>query len=180
MGNPPGGAPGWLRGRYEPWSSPDVPTPPAPGPWTAQKVTPGGGTPMSALSMITGPSPDTGTDPPVGCGVSGEHDGRVFPRTVDVSSTGNTFQADPTVRHFLSALQCQHTGLVGQEIVVAVGVGGASLVEELHVAGIDGHGLVGVGTDQLTVTDVIGPGGATVGLPREGVALGGGLRCPRA
>src|SRR5699024_11219054 len=119
-----------------------------------------------------GPVTGHGHRPAVGCGVSGEHDGRVFRRTVDVSGTGNTFQADPTVRHFLSALQCQHTGLVGQEIVVAVGVGGASLVEELHVAGIDGHGLVGGGTDQLTVTDVIGPGGDTVGLHREGVALG--------
>src|SRR5699024_12784594 len=85
MGNPPGGAPGWLRGRYEPWSSPDVPTPPAPGPWTAQKVTPGGGTPMSALSMITGPSHDTGTDTQDGGGVLGGNDRSVFHHCLCVS-----------------------------------------------------------------------------------------------
>ena len=76
------------------------------------------------------------------------------------------------------ALQGQQARPVGQEAVVAAGAGGASLVEQLQVAGVDGHGLVGVGADQFAVADVVGPGGAAVGLAGEGVALGGGLRGP--
>ena len=44
-------------------------------------------------------------------------------------------------------LQGQDTGAVGQLVVVGVGRGVAALVEELQVAGVDGHGLVGVGAD---------------------------------
>src|SRR5207248_1544979 len=47
-------------------------------------------------------------------------------------------------------------------------------------AGVDGHGLVGVVADQVAVADVVGPGGAAVGLAGEGVALAGGVRGPRA
>src|SRR3954466_4379435 len=79
------------------------------------------------------------------------------------------------------ALQCQHARPVRQEAVVhAVGAGVAPLVEELQIARVNGLGLVWVGADQIAVADVFGPGGAAVGLAGEGVALGVGLRCPRA
>src|ERR1051325_6991104 len=78
------------------------------------------------------------------------------------------------------ALECQYSRTPWQEAVVhAVGAGVAPLVEELQVAWVDGLGLVGVGADEVAVADVVGPGGAAVGLAGEGVALGGGLRCPR-
>ncbi len=81
----------------------------------------------------------------------------------------------------LSALQGEHSRPVGQKRVVdAVGAGRASLVEQLQVAGVDGHGLVRTGPDQLAVADVVGPGGTAVGLAGEGVALARGLRRPGA
>src|ERR1051326_2268557 len=77
-------------------------------------------------------------------------------------------------------LQRQDTRSPGQLVVVAAGVGGLALVEELQVAGVDGHGLVGVVAEQVAVADVVGPGGAAVGLAGEGVALAGGVRGPGA
>src|ERR1051325_10811225 len=78
------------------------------------------------------------------------------------------------------ALECQYSRTPWQEAVVhAVGAGVAPLVEELQVAGVDGLGLVGVAADQVAVADVVGPGRAAVCLAGEGVALAGGLRCPR-
>src|SRR5689334_1220811 len=78
----------------------------------------------------------------------------------------------------VSALPGEQAGPVGQQAVVAAGAGAAALVEQLQVAGVDGHGLVGAGAQQFAVADVVGPGGAAVGLAGEGVAFGGGLRRP--
>src|SRR6185295_16490913 len=79
-----------------------------------------------------------------------------------------------------SALPGEQSGPVRQQAVVAAGVGGSALVEQLQVAGVDGHGLIGVGADEVAVADVVGPGGAAVGFAGEGVALGGGLWGPGA
>src|SRR5690606_10149920 len=54
-----------------------------------------------------------------------------------------------------------------------------TLVEELQVARVDGHGLIRIGANQFAMTDVVGPSGAAVCLAGEGVALGCGLRRPR-
>lgn len=54
------------------------------------------------------------------------------------------------------------------------------MVEELQVAGVDGEGLVRVVADQITVADVVGPGGAAVGLAGEGLVLGASLHSPLA
>src|SRR5689334_7814610 len=75
-----------------------------------------------------------------------------------------------------SALQGENTRPPRQLVVGAARGGGLPLVEELQVAGVYGHGLVGVVADQVTVADVVGPVGTAVGLAREGVALAGGLR----
>src|SRR6185503_2670327 len=77
------------------------------------------------------------------------------------------------------ARQGQQTRPVGEQSVVAAGVGGASLVEQLQVAGVDGHRLVRVATDQIAVADVVGPRRAAVCLAGEGIALGRCLRGPR-
>jgi hypothetical protein len=62
-------------------------------------------------------------------------------------------------------LRRQHSRPPGQVVVVgAVGVRVPALVEQLHVARVDSLGLVGVGADQVTVADVVGPGGSAVGL----------------
>ena len=55
-----------------------------------------------------------------------------------------------------------------------------TLVEELEVARVDGHGLVWVGADEVTVGDVVGPGGTAVCLAGEWVCLSGGLGGPGA
>src|SRR5690242_15314161 len=78
-----------------------------------------------------------------------------------------------------SVLEGEEAGAPGELVVGAAGAGGFALVEELEVAGVDGHGLVGVGADQVSVADVVGPGGSAVGLAGEGVALAGGLGGPR-
>src|SRR4051794_31056146 len=57
-------------------------------------------------------------------------------------------------------LQGQNGRTPGQQVVVAAGARRPALVEELQVAGIDGHRLIGVGAHQIAVADVIGPGGA--------------------
>jgi hypothetical protein len=75
-------------------------------------------------------------------------------------------------------LEGKETRAVGKEIVRSSRLGVTSLVEELKVARVDGHGLIGVGTDKITVRNVIGPGGTAVGLAGEGVALRSGLRSP--
>ncbi|GAB3975415.1 hypothetical protein GCM10029978_059490 [Actinoallomurus acanthiterrae] len=77
-------------------------------------------------------------------------------------------------------LQCQQARTPWQLVVGAGGGWGFALVEELEVAGIDGHGLVGVAADEVAVADVVGPGGSAVGLARERVAFAAGLRSPRA
>src|SRR6185312_9838196 len=76
------------------------------------------------------------------------------------------------------ALQREETGPVWQEAVVTAGAGTASLVQQLQVARVDGHGLIGVVADEIAVADVVGPGGAAVGLAGEGIALGCRLRRP--
>jgi hypothetical protein len=79
------------------------------------------------------------------------------------------------------AHQCQQTRTVRQEAVSStVRGGGASLVQELEAAGVDRHGLVVGGADEVAVADVVGPSGAAVSLASEGGSLGGGLRRPRA
>src|SRR4051795_12201714 len=78
-----------------------------------------------------------------------------------------------------SALPGEQARPVGQQPVVAAGARRTTLVEQLQVARVDRHGLVRAGTDQVTVTDVVGPRRAAVGLTGERVALGGGLRGPR-
>src|SRR5689334_5358246 len=78
-----------------------------------------------------------------------------------------------------SALQGEQTRPVRQEAVVTAGTRTTSLVEQLQVARVHCHRLIGVAADQVAVADVVGPGGAAVRLAGEGVALGGGLRRPR-
>jgi len=68
-------------------------------------------------------------------------------------------------------LQREQTGLVGKGAVVSTGRGRATLIEELKVARIDGHGLVVGHTDKITRADIVGPGGATVRFPSERVTL---------
>src|SRR4051812_16143527 len=77
-----------------------------------------------------------------------------------------------------SPLQGEDAGPVGEQAVVAAGVGRTALVEELQVAGVDGVGLVGVGADELAVADVVGPGRTAVGPAGERIALGRRPRCP--
>ncbi|KAI6766029.1 hypothetical protein HG530_007099 [Fusarium avenaceum] len=86
----------------------------------------------------------------------------------------NTTRASPLL------LEGEQTGTVGETVVVGVDAGVATLVEELEVAGVDGEGLVGAGSDELSVADVVGPGGTAVGLAGEGVALGGSVGGPLA
>src|SRR5689334_17889787 len=80
----------------------------------------------------------------------------------------------------LSALSGEQARAVRQQAVVAAGARWTALVEQLQVARVDGHGLVRAGTDQLAVADVVRPGRTAVGLARERVALGRGVRRPRA
>src|SRR6186713_3359417 len=94
------------------------------------------------------------------------------------SSSGGSGTAARAGRRRL-ALQGEQARPPRQVVVVAAGAGVLALVEQLQVAGVDGLGLVGVGADQVTVADVVGPGGTAVGLAGEGVALGGRLRGPR-
>lgn len=69
----------------------------------------------------------------------------------------------------------QQAQLPRQQVVVASGSGVEALVQILHLASVDGHGLVGVGADDLTVADALGPGGA-VELDVVGASEGVGLR----
>jgi hypothetical protein len=77
-------------------------------------------------------------------------------------------------------LEGKKTRAVRESVVGSSGLGVTSLVQELEVARVDGEGLVGVGADEITVGDVVGPGGARVCLAGEGSALRGGLRGPGA
>jgi len=72
----------------------------------------------------------------------------------------------------------KETRPVGKEVVATTGVGVAALVQQLQVARVDGHGLVVGNLDEITVRDVVGPGGAAVLLAREGVGLGGSVGGP--
>lgn len=78
----------------------------------------------------------------------------------------------------LSLLQGKNSWLPGQEVVVTIAVGVMALVEKLEVARIDRHGLIRVVANQVTMTDVVGPGGATVGFAREGLIFTCRLGCP--
>jgi hypothetical protein len=79
------------------------------------------------------------------------------------------------------SLEGQHTRAVWPAVVIgSLSVGVAALVQELEVARVDGEGLVVVGSDKLSVGDVVGPGGSRVGLAGEGVVLGGGVGSPLA
>lgn len=77
-------------------------------------------------------------------------------------------------------LEGEETRAVRQQVVAGSRLGVTSLVQELEVARVDGEGLVGVGADKVTVGNVVGPGGARVGLAGKGAALGSGLRSPGA
>src|SRR6186713_482357 len=94
------------------------------------------------------------------------------------SSSGGSGTAARAGRRRL-ALQGEQARPPRQVVVVAAGAGVLALVQQLQVAGIDGLGLVRVGPHQVTMTDVVGPRRAAVGLARERVALTGGLRSPR-
>lgn len=85
----------------------------------------------------------------------------------------NTTRASPLL------LEGEQTGAVGETVVVGIDAGVAALVE-LEVAGVDREGLVGAGSDKLSVANVVGPGRAAVGFAGEGVALGGGIGSPLA
>jgi hypothetical protein len=52
-------------------------------------------------------------------------------------------------------LEGQHTGAVRQKVVIATRAGASSLVQELQVARIDGHRLVGVGANEIPVANVV-------------------------
>lgn len=85
------------------------------------------------------------------------------------------------LHHNPLSLEGKDTGAVGEEVVVAGDVlGVTALVQQLQVARVDGEGLVGVGTEQVTVGDVVGPRGAGVGLAGESVLLGSSLGGPVA
>jgi hypothetical protein len=75
-------------------------------------------------------------------------------------------------------LERKETGSVRELVVVGVLRRVATLVKELEVARVDGEGLVVGGADEFTVADIVGPGGAAVGLAGEGVALGTSLDSP--
>jgi len=92
-----------------------------------------------------------------------------------------------TMKDFLTSqssrpllLEGKETGPVGETVVVATGVGVAALVQQLQVARVDSHGLVVGDLDQVSVGDVVGPGGTAVGLAGEGVLLGSSVGGPAA
>ena len=75
----------------------------------------------------------------------------------------------------------EHTRSVRQQVVVTAGTGAASLIKELQIADVNGLGLVGIGANQIAMTDVISPRAAEEGdvvLARERIAFGGGQRRP--
>jgi hypothetical protein len=63
-------------------------------------------------------------------------------------------------------------------VVAAAGAGCAALVQQLQVARVHREGLVRVDADQVAVADVVGPGGARVGLAGERAVFCRGLRSP--
>jgi hypothetical protein len=75
-------------------------------------------------------------------------------------------------------LEGKKTRAVRELVVGSSGLGVTSLVQELEVARVDGEGLISVGADEITVGDVVGPGGARVCLAGEGGALRSSLRSP--
>lgn len=81
----------------------------------------------------------------------------------------------------LALSEGEETGAVRRSVIVAGRSARVSaLVEQLQVARVDGHGLVGVGSDNVTVADVVCPAGTAVGLASERSALRSGLHSPRA
>src|ERR1035437_6861479 len=66
-----------------------------------------------------------------------------------------------------------------QVVVARAAANLEALVEQLEIAWVDGHGLVGIVANQVPVADVVGPGGAAVGLAGEGIALRRGIGRPR-
>lgn len=77
-------------------------------------------------------------------------------------------------------LEGKETGPVGKAVVVATGAGAAALVQQLQVARVDSHGLVVGDLDEITVGDIVGPGGTAVGLAGEGARLGASVDGPGA
>lgn len=75
-------------------------------------------------------------------------------------------------------LEGKKTRAVRELVVGGSRLGITTLVKELEVAGVDGEGLISVGADEITVGDVVGPGGTTVGLAGERSALGSSVRSP--
>lgn len=72
------------------------------------------------------------------------------------------------------------TRTVGKSIVSSSRAGVTALVKELKVARVNGEGLVVGRPDQVTVADVVGPGGAAVGLAGERSRLLASLDSPLA
>lgn len=54
------------------------------------------------------------------------------------------------------------------------------MVQQLQVARIDGLCLIRIATDDISVTDIVGPSSTTVCLSGEWVGFGGSLWSPRA
>ena len=75
-------------------------------------------------------------------------------------------------------LEGKKTRAVRELVVGGSRLGITTLVKELEVARIDGESLISVGADKITVGDVVGPGGTTVGLARERSALRSSVRSP--
>jgi hypothetical protein len=95
-------------------------------------------------------------------------------------STGPT-NKNPRANSNRLSLERKDTRAVRKEVVVAGDVlRVATLVEQLQVAWVDSEGLIGVRAVKVTVGDIVGPGGAAVGLAGEGVLLGGSLGSPGA
>jgi hypothetical protein len=90
------------------------------------------------------------------------------------SLVGNSFSSTNLL------LQSQKTRTIRELVVVGVLAWVATLVKQLQVARVDGEGLVVGGADEFTVADIVGPGGTTVGLAGEGVALRTSLDSPGA
>src|ERR1035437_6372282 len=66
-----------------------------------------------------------------------------------------------------------------QVVVARAAANLEALVEQLEIAWVDGHGLVGIVANQVPVADVVGPGGAAVGFAGKGIAFRCGIRRPR-
>jgi len=77
--------------------------------------------------------------------------------------------------------QSKQTGLIRKGVVsYSIGRGGATLIKELKIAWIHGHGLVVGRSNEVAGTDIVGPTGAAVGFTCKWVALRAMERSPRS